>query len=99
MGKMEGNFNITFLIDNILKCFPDEKLDLKASIKVSVKKNILKQSLLNFDNNRVKNDNNNNSNNNNNNNKNNKKKEINYDDEFLGSSVEFNKFIESLEKK
>ena len=38
---MEGVFNLYLFIDNVLKSLPEAKLNLKASLKTSLKKGII----------------------------------------------------------
>ena len=87
IGRMEGSFSTTFLIDKILQAFPDSKTDLKQSMRQSLKRSILSNSMNNIM------QNNNNEGNLINNNDHNY-----YNDAFLGTSNEFNQFIESLGK-
>ena len=88
IGRIEKNFNINTLINNVLNAVPDTKANIRASLKCSIN---IKKSV-----NKV---NDNNPNNNNNAiNDNNDDNMWNYNDFCLGTSVELNKLIEQLGK-
>ena len=81
-GNMGGNFDKVFLIDCLLKAVPDTNPDLRASLKNSIRIN-LNSSINNL---QINNSNNNRYNNN----------ELNYNDYYLGNSMELNALIEKL---
>ena len=106
-GRMEGEFNISLFIDNLLNAIPDSKSALKSSLRQSLNESKVNNNNIQNNNNEIRNNNNNDIRNNSNNNRNNVARNNNNNadffvnngqDFFLGNSVELNQLIEQLAK-